>query len=266
MKSLFSLLLTLILLTALPPSKAQHGELPYLQLIMTWRKDLHLTRNTGALSPDEATQASQAILAYARTAEIAWMKLHHFARQSLAPLRQQHPEKAGRAIQEFETALTQLFINDMQRLRQTSLLTPEAHRPQLPTEDDPFTAAMQKRINQSHGNNRALMAELQEHLNKRHQQRVEFVADQLAGDRPDTEFLTNTPLEEAPTGYADTCKAAFLAAYTAWQHYADSAAQLHCPVPAHQGNGTPAEIAQAKLMLRGHFEQFLTRLVSGFAH
>ena len=38
---------------------------------------------------------------------------------------------------------------------------------------------------------------------------------------------------------------------------------MHCPVPALQGNDTPATMADQRLILQTHFEQFLALLIGG---
>ena len=98
-----------------------------------------------------------------------------------------------------------------------------------------------------------------------HQQRVAFMLNLLAGDRPACEVITTPPLEEAPQNYTANCAVRFQAVYAAWQKYADCAVRMHCPAPSLQGNSTPEARDAMQLMHQSHFEQFLTLLTGGLA-
>lgn len=137
-----------------------------------------------------------------------------------------------------------------------------ARHPKLQPREDAFTAALTARFATA-PTMRSDMAELQAFLNRQHQSKVDFVTSLLAGDRPATEFLTNTRLEDAPENYADTCQAKFRTACAAWQQYIDAAARLHCPIPSRQGSSTPAATDSCRQMLQCQFEDFLTLLAGG---
>ena len=123
--------------------------------------------------------------------------------------------------------------------------------------------AMQKRIYQNFDTFRSAWVEYYEHRSELHKQRVAFIFNLLAGDRPPCEFITNTPLENAPDNYTANCAARFQATYAAWQKYADCAVRMHCPAPSLQGNSTPEARDAMQLILQKHFEQFLTLLTGG---
>ena len=237
-----------------------------LSIHQQWKKDIEGSRTNdtlSTLSEEEYKQVITALNEYVQAATEARAALSNFAVYSMMPLRNTQPERCRKALAQYQQALNILFIRNMEQLRLTSILTPPDRTAGLQPEPDAQSDAMQKCINRNLDPFRSAWAEYHEHRCELHQQQVAFMLNLLAGDRPACEFITNTPLEEAPQNYTANCAARFQAAYAAWQKYADCAARMHCPTPSLQGNSTPDAKAAMQLILQKHFEQFLTLLTGG---
>ena len=233
-----------------------------------WKQDIEASRVNDTLctlSESELEPVYAALDAYVQAATTAHAALTNFAVYSMMPLRNTQPERCRKALALYQRALNILFTLDMEQLRLTSMLTPSDRTAHIRPEPDAQSDAMQKRINRNLDTFRSAWVEYHEHRCELHQQRVAFMLNLLAGDRPACEFITNTPLEEAPQNYTANCAARFQAAYAAWQKYADCAVRMHCPAPSLQGNITPDAKAAMQLILQKHFEQFLTLLTGGLA-
>ena len=233
-----------------------------------WKQDIEGSRVNDTLctlSESELEPVYAALDAYVQAATTAHAALTNFAVYSLKPLRHTQPERHQKALAQYQRALNILFTRDMEQLRLTSILTPPDRTAGLQPEPDALSEAMQKRINRNLDTFRSAWVEYHEHRCELHQQRVAFMLNLLAGDRPACEFITNTPLENAPQDYTSNCAARFQAAYAAWQKYADCAVRMHCPAPSLQGNSSPEARDAMQLMLLSHFEQFLTLLTGGLA-
>ena len=231
-----------------------------------WKQDIEASRTNDTLctlSEEVLGPIYAALDAYVQAATEAHAALVNFAVYSMKPLRQAEPERCRKAMEQYKRALNILFIRDMEQLRLTSVLSPADRIEGLQPEADALSEAMQKRIYQNFDTFRNARVEYYEHRSELHKQRVAFIFNLLAGDRPACEFITNTPLENAPDNYTANCAARFQAAYAAWQKYADCAVRMHCPAPSLQGNSTPDAKAAMQLMLQKHFEQFLTLLTGG---
>ena len=233
-----------------------------------WKQDIETSRVNDTLctlSESELEPVYAALDAYVQAATAAHAALTNFAVYSLKPLRHTQPERYQKAQAQYQRALNILFTRDMEQLRLTSMLTPSDRTAHIRPEQDAQSEAMLQRINRNLDTFRSAWAEYHEHRCELHQQRVAFIFNLLAGDRPPCEFITNTPLENAPDNYTANCAARFQAAYAAWQKYADCAVRMHCPAPSLQGNSTPDAKAAMQLILQKHFEQFLTLLTGGLA-
>ena len=231
-----------------------------------WKQDIEVSRENDTLctlSESELEPVYAALDAYVQAATAAHAALTNFAVYSLKPLRHTQPERHQKALAQYQRALNILFTRDMEQLRLTSMLTPSDRTAHIRPEQDAQSEAMLQRINRNLDTFRSAWVEYHEHRCELHQQRVAFMLNLLAGDRPACEFITNTPLEEAPQNYTANCSARFQAAYAAWQKYADCAVRMHCPAPSLQGNSTPEARDAMQLMLQSHFEQFLTLLTGG---
>lgn len=233
-----------------------------------WKLDIKISREKdtlSTLSEQELGQVNTALDEYVQAATEAHAALANFAVYSMKPLRRTKPELYQSALAQYNRALDILFTKDMEQLRLTSMLTPPDRTAGLQPEPDAQSEALQQRISQNFDTFRNAWVEYYEHRSELHKQRVAFMLNLLAGDRPACEFIINTPLEEAPQNYTANCAARFQAAYAAWQKYADCAARMHCPAPSLQGNSTPEARNAMQLMLQSHFEQFLTLLTGGLA-
>ena len=231
-----------------------------------WKQDIEASRTNDTLctlSEEELGPIYAALDAYVQAATEAHAALVNFAVYSMKPLRQAEPERCRKALAQYQQALNILFIRDMEQLRLTSVLSPADRIEGLQPEADALSEAMQKRIYQNFDTFRNARVEYYEHRSELHKQRVAFIFNLLAGDRPACEFITNTPLENAPQDYTTNCAARVQAACAAWQKYADCAARMHCPAPSLQGNSTPDAKAAMQLIFQKHFEQFLTLLTGG---
>lgn len=234
-------------------------------MLLTWTQDIQHARKNGELSlcsQEEIAAARQAVNEAVFAARRAYEAQLDFARYSLEPLCVSKPDRTFAAEVQFRQALLALLKSDMHQLRLRSVLCDAARHPKLQPREDAFTAALTDRFATA-PTMRSDIAELQAFLNRQHQSKVDFVTSLLAGDRPATEFLTNTQLENAPEGYAGTCQAKFRTACAAWQQYMDTAARLHCPIPSLQGSSTPAATEACRQMLQCQFEDFLTLLAGG---
>ena len=234
-------------------------------MLLTWTQDIQHARKNGELSlcsQEEIAAARQAVNDAVFAARRAYEAQLDFARYSLEPLCVSKPDRTFAAEVQFRQALLVLLKHDMHQLRLRSVLCDAARHPKLQPREDAFTAALTDRFATA-PTMRSDMAELQAFLNRQHQRKVDFVTSLLAGDRPVTEFLTNTQLEDAPEGYAGTCQAKFRTACAVWQQYIDAAARLHCPIPSLQGSSTPAATEACRQMLQCQFEDFLTLLAGG---
>lgn len=237
-----------------------------LSIHQQWKKDIEGSRKNDTLSTLSEKEYEQVITTlneYVQAATEARAALSNFAVYSMMPLRNTQPERYQKALAQYQRALNILFTRDMEQLRLTSMLTPSDRTAHIRPEQDAQSEAMLQRINRNFDTFRSAWVEYHEHRCELHQQRVAFMLNLLAGDRPACEFITNTPLEEAPQNYTANCAARFQAAYAAWQKYADCAARMHCPAPSLQGNSTPDAKAAMQLILQKHFEQFLTLLTGG---
>ena len=234
-------------------------------MLSTWMQDIQHSRKNGELcvcSNAEIAAARQAVnhaIFIARRACEAHMD---FARYSLEPLRESKPGLHAAAEQQFRQALMVLLKHDMHQLRLRSVLCGAERHPAVQPREDAFSEALTARFSAA-PTMRSDMVELQSHLNQLHQLRVNFIASLLAGDRPATEFLTNTQLENAPEDYAATCQAKFHAACSAWQQYMEAASRLHCPIPSLQGSSTAAATEACRQILQLQYEEFLTLLAGG---
>ena len=231
-----------------------------------WKQDIEASRANDTLctlSEEELGPVYAALDAYVQAATEAHAALVNFAVYSMKPLRQAEPERCRKAMEQYKRALNILFTSDMEQLRLTSVLSPSDRPAGIHPETDTLSEAMQKRIYQNFDTFRNARVEYYEHRSELHKQRVAFIFNLLAGDRPACEFITNTPLENAPDNYTANCAARFQAAYAAWQKYADCAVRMHCPAPSLQGNSTPDAKAAMQLIFQKHFEQFLTLLTGG---
>lgn len=231
-----------------------------------WKLDIKISREKdtlSTLSEQEIRQVNTALDEYMQAATEAHAALTNFAVYSMAPLRSTKPELYLNALTQYHRALDILFTKDMEQLRLNSMLTTRDRTIHIHPEQDTLSEALQQRISRNFDTFRSAWAEYHEHRSERHKQRVAFIFNLLAGDRPACEFITNTPLEEAPQNYTANCAARFQAAYAAWQKYADCAVRMHCPAPGLQGNTTPDAKTAMQLMLQNHFEQFLTLLTGG---
>lgn len=247
------------------PVRSTDGDAFHNALLSAWMQDVHASRRNGILSTcsaQDVAAAQQAVTAAVLAARGAYAAQMDYALYSLAPLRQTQPERYQQALHQYRSALFVLYNQDAGYLRNISVLTHAEGKAVDAARPDAFAAAMLRRIN-AQPDYRGGHAELGAHLNQRFLHRVDFVAGLLAGDRPAAEFLTNTPLDTVPDAYAETCQAKFRAAFAAWQHYADAAVQLHCPVPTLQGNASPAAMETFRQTLCLHFEAFLTLLAGG---
>lgn len=234
-------------------------------MLLTWTQDIQHARKNGELhecSQEDIAAARQAVNDAVFAARRAYEAQLDFARYSLEPLCVSTPDRTFAAEVRFRQALLALLKSDMHQLRMRSVLCDAARHPNVSSREDAFTAALTTRF-ASAPTMRSDMVELQSHLNQQHQLRVNFIANLLAGDRPATEFLTNTQLENAPEDYAVTCQAKFRTACAAWQQYMEMAARLHCPIPSLQGSSTPAATEACRQMLQCQFEDFLTLLAGG---
>lgn len=237
-----------------------------LSIHQQWKKDIEGSRTNdtlSTLSEEEYKQVLTALNEYVQAATEARAALSNFAVYSMAPLRSAQPELYQNVLGEYNRALDVLFTRDMDQLRLNSMLTTWQRTIHIRPEQDALSEAMQKRIYQNFDTFRNAWSEYYQHRNELHKQSVAFMHNLLAGDRPPCEFITNTPLENAPDNYTANCAARFQAAYAAWQKYADCAARMHCPAPSLQGNSTPDAKAAMQLILQKHFEQFLTLLTGG---
>ncbi len=231
-----------------------------------WKLDIKISRGKdtlSTLSEQEIRQVNTALDEYMQAATEAHAALTNFAVYSMAPLRSTKPELYLNALTQYHRALDILFTKDMEQLRLNSMLTTRDRTIHIHPEQDALSEALQQRISRNFDTFRNAWVEYHEHRSELHKQRVAFIFNLLAGDRPPCEFITNTPLENAPDIYTANCAARFQAAYAAWQKYADCAARMHCPAPSLQGNSTPDAMAAMQLMLQSHFEQFLTLLTGG---
>ena len=231
-----------------------------------WKQDIEASRVNDTLctlSESELEPVYASLDAYVQAATAAHAALTNFAVYSLKPLRHTQPERYQKALAQYQRALNILFTRDMEQLRLTSMLTPSDRTAHIRPEQDAQSEAMLQRINRDLDTFRSAWVEYYEHRSELHKQRVAFIFNLLAGDRPPCEFITNTPLENAPDNYTANCAARFQAAYAAWQKYADCAVRMHCPAPSLQGNSTPDAKAAMQLILQKHFEQFLTLLTGG---
>lgn len=231
-----------------------------------WKQDIEASRVNDTLctlSESELEPVYAALDAYVQAATTAHAALTNFAVYSMMPLRNTQPERCQKALAQYQQALNILFTRDMEQLRLTSMLTPSDRTAHIRPEQDAQSEAMLQRISRNFDTFRSAWVEYHEHRCELHQQRVAFMLNLLAGDRPPCEFITNTPLENAPDNYTANCAARFQAAYAAWQKYADCAGRMHCPAPSLQGNSTPDAKAAMQLILQKHFEQFLTLLTGG---
>lgn len=231
-----------------------------------WKLDIKISREKdtlSTLSEQEIRQVNTALDEYMQAATEAHAALTNFAVYSMAPLRSTKPELYLNALTQYHRALDILFTKDMEQLRLNSILTSRNRTIHIHPEQDALSEALQQRISRNFDTFRNAWAEYHEHRSELHKQRVTFMLNLLAGDRPPCEFITNTPLETAPHDYTSNCAARFQAAYAAWQKYADCAVRMHCPAPSLQGNSTPDAKAAMQLILQNHFEQFLTRLTGG---
>ncbi len=276
MKLFFSILCLLCLMEPLSATDHFMGERIYPDsntssddvfnaMLMTWTQDIQHARKNGDLSlcsQEEIAAARQAVNEAVFAARRAYEAQLDFARYSLEPLCASKPDRTFAAEVQFRQALLALLKHDMHQLRLRSVLCDAARHPKLQPREDAFTAALTARFATA-PTMRSDMAELQAFLNRQHQSKVDFVTSLLAGDRPVTEFLTNTRLEDAPENYAGTCQAKFRTACAAWQQYIDAAARLHCPIPSLQGSSTPAATEACRQMLQCQFEDFLTLLAGG---
>lgn len=233
---------------------------------LCWKQDIEASRQNDmlcTLGESEVQAAYAALNDYVQAASEAQAALVNFAVCSMTPLRASQPELYRRALMQYRQALDILFLNDMQQLRLHSVLTPSERSAGITPVHNALGEAVQRRINRNWDTFRSAKAEYHQFREDCHRRQVEFVLNLLAGDRLPCEFITNIPLADAPMNYADNCKARFLTAYAAWQKYADCAARMHCPVPALQGNDTPATMTDQRLILQTHFEQFLALLIGG---
>ncbi len=231
-----------------------------------WKQDIKISREKdtlSTLSEQEIRQVNTALDEYMQAATEAHAALTNFAVYSMAPLRSTKPELYLSALTQYHRALDILFTKDMEQLRLNSMLTTRNRTIHIQPEQDALSEALQQRISRNFDTFRNAWAEYHEHRSELHKQRVAFMLNLLAGDRPPCEFITNTPMENAPQDYTSNCAARFQAAYAAWQKYADRAAHMHCPTPGLQGNTTPDAKTAMQLMLQNHFEQFLTLLTGG---
>lgn len=234
-------------------------------MLLTWTQDIQHARRNGELcvcSNADIAAARQAVNDAVFAARRAYEAQLDFARYSLEPLCVSKPERTFAAEVRFRQALLALLKSDMQQLRLRSVLCDAARQPKVQPRENAFSQALTTRF-ASAPTMRSDMAELQTFLNQQHQRKVDFVTSLLAGDRPATEFLTNTRLEDATEDYAATCQEKFRTACAAWQQYMEAAARLHCPIPSLQGGSTPAATEDCRLMLQMQFEDFLTLLASG---
>lgn len=237
-------------------------------ILSTWMQDIQHARKKGELSVcnnEEIAAARQAVNHAIFIARRAYDAQLDFARYSLKPLRESKSELYSAAEQQFRKALIILLKHDMHQLRLRSVLCGAERHPQVQARKDAFSEALTDRFAAA-PTMRNDMVELHSHLNQQHQLRVNFIANLLTGDRPTTEFLTNTPLEDAPEDYAATCQAKFHAASSAWQQYMEAAARLHCPIPALQGSSTPTTAQACRQMLQQQYEDFLTLLARGLGN
>jgi hypothetical protein len=234
-------------------------------MLLTWTQDIQHARKNGELcvcSNADITAARQAVNDTVFAARRAYVAQMEFARYSLEPLCESMPQRRDAALQQFGQALLVLLQSDMQQLRLRSVLCDAALHPEMQPREDAFAVALTNRFATA-PTMRSDMAELQTFLNQQHQRKVDFVTSLLAGDRPTTEFLTNTRLENAPEDYAATCQAKFRTACAAWQQYMDAAARLHSPIPSLQGGSTPAATEACRQILQCQFEDLLTLLAEG---
>lgn len=237
-----------------------------LSIHQQWKQDIEISRaedTLSTLSEQELGQVNTALDEYMQAATEAHAALANFAVYSMKPLRRTKPELYQSALTQYNRALDILFMKDMEQLRLTSMLTPPDRTAHIRPEQDTLSEAMLQRIYRNFDTFRNAWVEYYEHRSELHKQRVAFIFNLLAGDRPPCEFITNTPLENAPDNYTANCAARFQAAYAAWQKYADCAVRMHCPAPSLQGNSTPDAKAAMQLILQKHFEQFLTLLTGG---
>ena len=234
-------------------------------MLLTWTQDIQHARKNGELyecSKEDITAARQAVNDAVFAARRAYEAQLDFARYSLEPLCVSKPERTFAAEVRFRQALLALLKSDMHQLRLRSVLCDSARQPKVQPRENDFSLALTTRF-ASAPTMRSDMAELQTFLNQQHQRKVDFVTSLLAGDRPATEFLTNTRLEDTTEDYAATCQEKFRSACAAWQQYMEAAARLHCPIPSLQGGSTAAATEDCRLMLQMQFEDFLTLLASG---
>lgn len=237
-----------------------------LSIRQCWKQDIELSRINDTLSllnDEELGKVYTALDEYVQAATEARAALVNFAVYSMKSLRITQPKSYQNALAQYHRALNILFTCDMEQLRVTSVLTPADRTAGIKPEADTLGEAMQKRINQNVETFRTARTEYLQFKEHSHRKLVEFVLNLLAGDRPTCEFITNTPLDNTPQDYTANCTTKFQIAYAAWQKYADCAVRMHCPVPRLQGNSTPGTMADMKLILQKHFEQFLTILTGG---
>ena len=234
-------------------------------MLLTWTQDIQHARKNGELcvcSNADIAAARQAVNDAVFAARRAYEAQMEYARYSLEPLSESIPQRHDAALQQFGQALLVLLQSDMNQLRLHSVLCDAARHPEMQPREDAFAGALAARFATA-PTMRSDMAELQTFLNQQHQRKVDFVTSLLAGDRPATEFLTNTRLEDTPEDYAATCQEKFRSACAGWQQYMEAAARLHCPIPSLQGGSTAAATEDCRLMLQMQFEDFLTLLASG---
>ena len=199
-----------------------------------WKLDIKISREKdtlSTLSEQEIRQVNTALDEYMQAATEAHAALANFAVYSMKPLRRTKPELYQSALTQYNRALDILFTKDMEQLRLTSMLTPSDRTAHIRPEQDALSEAMLQRIYRNFDTFRSAWPEYHEHRSELHKQRVAFMLNLLAGDRPACEFITNTPLENAPQDYTSNCAARFQTAYAAWQKYADCAARMQCPTP-----------------------------------
>ena len=279
MKAIFPFLCLFALLGSTPAADTFMGEClssteninsddAFNAMLTTWLQDIQHARKNGELSICNNTEIASARKAVNHAILIARRACEaqlDFARYSLEPLRESRPELHAAAEQQFKQALIVLLKHDMHQLRLHSVLCDAERHPKVQPREDAFSEALTARFSTA-PTMRSDMVELQSHLNQQHQLRVNFIASLLAGDRPATEFLTNTLLENAPEDYAATCQAKFHAASSAWQQYMETAARLHCPIPSMQSISTSASTEACRQMLQQQYEDFLTLLAGGLGN
>lgn len=237
-------------------------------MLMIWTQDIQHARRNGELCTccdSDIAAARQAVNDAIFSARRAYEAQMEFARYPLEPLRESKSELHFAAELQFRQALFMLLKHDMHQLRLHSVLCDAGRQPKVQPRVDAFTKALTARFATA-PTMRSDMAEMQTFLTHQHQLRVDFIAGLLAGDRPATEFLTNTRLENAPEDYATSCQEKFRAACAAWQQYMNATARLHCPVPSLQGSSTPAATVECLLMLQRQYEDFLTLLAGGLGN